>query len=311
MATAIGSRELPVSTVNKEAYLSSEFLPPVSRTRSRKRANDLDGKVWQRNSISIWSDIEKTPEERGLHHPAMFPSMLVERLASCFTRSEERVVLDPFMGSGSTLVACARMGKFGIGFEVYTKYVELARRRLQHGAFFGGMGERNDRVTDDAYRIHEADARRIPEFVEPNTVDLCVTSPPYWDILSQQRTADGKATRDYGAAQDDISRIGDYWGFIDALSTIFHGVLTVLRPGKYCVVNVMDIRKKDVFYPFHADLARHMEKIGFVYDDMIIWDRRREYNNMRPLGYPSVFRVNRAHEFLLIFQKPAKPRKLR
>lgn len=36
----------------------------------------------------------------------------------------------------------------------------------------------------------------------------------------------------------------------------------------------------------------------------VIWDRRHEYNNMRPLGYPSVFRVNKAHEFILIFRKP-------
>jgi len=283
----------------------------MTRGRPRKRANDLDGKEWQRNSISIWSDIEKTPEERGLRHPAMFPSMLVERLASCFMRSEDRVVLDPFMGSGSTLVACARMGKFGIGFEVYPKYVELARRRLEHCTLFGGPGRQEGTQWAETYRIYEADARKIPELIEPASIDFCVTSPPYWDILSQQRTADGKATRDYGTAPEDISRITDYWEFIDALCSIFRGVLTVLRPGKYCVVNVMDLRKKDLFYPLHADLARHMEKIGFIYDDMIIWDRRREYNNMRPLGYPSVFRVNRAHEFLLIFLKPAGRRKLR
>jgi len=47
-----------------------------------------------------------------------------------------------------------------------------------------------------------------------------------------------------------------------------------------------------------------MQAIGFIYDDIIIWDRRHEYNNMRPLGYPAVFRVNKAHEFILIFQKP-------
>jgi hypothetical protein len=66
----------------------------------------------------------------------------------------------------------------------------------------------------------------------------------------------------------------------------------------------MDIRKKKQFYPFHADLAGTMQEIGYLWDDIIIWDRRLEYNNFRPLGYPFVFRVNKAHEFLLIFQKP-------
>ncbi len=89
---------------------------------------------------------------------------------------------------------------------------------------------------------------------------------------------------------------------------MFTGVLQVLKPGKYCIVNVMDIRKKDRFYPLHADLARRMEEVGFIFDDLIIWDRRQEYNNLRTLGYPAVFRLNRIHEFLLIFKKASDSR---
>ena len=58
-----------------------------------------------------------------------------------------------------------------------------------------------------------------------------------------------------------------------------------------------------IFFPFHSDLATRMQALGFVYDDLILWDRRQEYNNLRPLGYPYRFRVNKVHEFLLIFQK--------
>jgi len=77
-----------------------------------------------------------------------------------------------------------------------------------------------------------------------------------------------------------------------------------LRPGAYCVVVVMDIRQGSRFYPFHADLSEAMRGVGYLLDDIIIWDRRHEYNNFRPLGYPSVFRVNKAHEFVMVFQKP-------
>jgi len=66
---------------------------------------------------------------------------------------------------------------------------------------------------------------------------------------------------------------------------------------------VMDIRKKAKFYPFHMDVVNKMQEIGFELDDIIIWDRQKEYNNMRPLGYPFVFRVNKVHEFILIFRK--------
>src|SRR5262249_16461527 len=141
-------------------------------------------------------------------------------------------------------------------------------------------------------------------FVEPGTVDLVVTSPPYWDILTQKRTADYKEIRHYGDARADLGKIGDYRSFLGELAAVFSAVYQALRPRAYCCVVAMDIRKKDRFYPFHSALAAFMQKIGFVYDDLIIWDRRHEYNNMRPLGYPAVFRVNKAHEFILIFQKP-------
>ena len=133
---------------------------------------------------------------------------------------------------------------------------------------------------------------------------MVITSPPYWDILSQKRSADGKDVRDYGDEHRDLGKIADYQEFLSELSGVFSLMLEVLKPGKYCVVNVMDLRKKSAFYPFHSDLAVKLQSIGFIFDDLLIWDRRHEYNNMRPLGYPSVFRVNKCHEYLLIFKKP-------
>jgi hypothetical protein len=65
----------------------------------------------------------------------------------------------------------------------------------------------------------------------------------------------------------------------------------------------MDIRKNSTLYPFHLDLTKKMEEINFILSDIIIWDRQKEYNNMRPLGYPYSFVVNKVHEYILIFKK--------
>ena len=90
------------------------------------------------------------------------------------------------------------------------------------------------------------------------------------------------------------------------LRNIFEQVFIAMKPKSYCCAIVMDLRKKNRFYPYHIDISQLMEDIGFVFNDIIIWDRSQEYNNLRPLGYPSVFRVNKVHEFILIFQKPAE-----
>ncbi len=261
---------------------------------SKKRANDLGGKEWARYSISVWNDITKTAEERKLKHPAMFPEMLVRRIINCFTTSEDPSILDPFMGSGTTLLAARNLGRHGIGFELNPEYVKLAKERLAQASLF----------SEQSFEIYNTNASEIPNLIKHNSIDLCMTSPPYWDILLRKRTADYKEIRNYGDEEGDLGRISDYNQFLDALAQIFAGVLLVLRPGKYCVINVMDLRKKDKYFPLHSDLATRMQELGFIFDDMIIWDRRQEYNNLRTLGYPTVFRINRIHEFLLIFRKP-------
>lgn len=299
MAQAIimeSNQQLSYLTDTAEHKQKNGSANDEAKRKPRSRANDLDGAAWTRNSISIWSDIRKSKEEQDLNHPAIFPAQLVQRVIETFTRSDERVILDPFCGSGSTVVVASRMGRIGLGFETNPEFVQLGLRRLASRQLWQN-GE-------DESHVYTADARDALDFVDPNSVDLIFTSPPYWDILSQKRSADGKEIRDYGNARKDLGKITDYREFLGELAAVFSLMLQVLKPGKYCIVNVMDLRKKSEFYPLHSDLADKMQEIGFIFDDLFIWDRRHEYNNMRPLGYPSVFRVNKCHEYLLVFQKP-------
>ncbi|MCA9019680.1 MAG: site-specific DNA-methyltransferase, partial [Planctomycetaceae bacterium] len=106
---------------------------PAKKKRTRTLPppyNALDGKRWIQNSISVWSDIRKSLEEVRLKHPAIFPEMLVERLIETFLPLQGDVILDPFAGSGSTIVTAEKMGKTGIGLELSEDYAELARQRL-------------------------------------------------------------------------------------------------------------------------------------------------------------------------------------
>lgn len=258
----------------------------------RRRANLLDGRTWTRYSISIWSDIRKSKEELRLKHPALFPVELPHRLIECFLPPEGRVVLDPFCGLGSTVLAAHQLGRVGIGLDISPDYVRLAHQRLGDCA--------------EGCRVICGDARGLGLHAPPSSVDLVVTSPPYWNILTRRRSADGKQIRHYGEESADLGRVSDYRGFLAELSGVFGQVWEALRPRAYCIVVVMDIRTGSTFHPFHADVASGMQEIGYLFDDLIIWDRRHEYNNLRPLGHPSVFRINKAHEYLLIFQKPAR-----
>jgi DNA modification methylase len=274
----------------------------MNNRRQPRRCNDLDGKRWIQNSISVWGDLRKSPDELRLKHPAMFPAALAARLIESFLPGGAHVVLDPFAGTGSTLVAAARAGKKAIGIELSEAFVASARKRLAQRSLFGADSNAGDAAAPAV--LHHGSASDLLKFVSPSAVDLCVTSPPYWNILNQRRTADAKAVRHYGNLKDDLGTLSDYDEFLSALTAVFADVLQVLKPGAHCCIVVMDLRKKDRFYSFHSDLASRLQEIGYVFDDLVIWNRQSEYNNLRPLGFPSVFRINKVHEFILLMQKP-------
>ena len=263
----------------------------------KKRANELDGKHWIKNSISIWSDINKDEEEKKIKHPAMFPWRLVAKLIETFTYNHQSYILDPFVGTGSTLVACQKLGKFGIGIDISKEYINLAKKRIA-----SLPPQVSKRKAIKQRLIHKSSELALVA-MEPSTIDLVVTSPPYWNILTQKRSADMKKNKDYAKINGNLGHIDCYQEYMENIQDIFFEVYRVMKNNSYCIVNVMDLRKKHQFFPLHIDISLTLQNIGFTLDDIIIWDRRKEYNNLRPLGYPYVFRVNKVHEFLLIFKK--------
>ena len=75
----------------------------------------------------VWTFSGESKKKVG--HPAPFPIELPKRCIKLFSFVGD-TVLDPFLGSGSTLVACALLNRRGIGVEIDENYCELARNRL-------------------------------------------------------------------------------------------------------------------------------------------------------------------------------------
>jgi len=257
--------------------------------------NNLTGKEWLNYSFSIWRDIRKSKHENSLKHPALFPTQLVERFINIYTKDNGEIILDPFLGTGTSLIACNNTKRSGIGCELNKEYAAIAKNRLKN----------QETALSAAYKLKIliGDNRKTLKKIPSGSIDLSISSPPYWDILNQKRTVDNKEIKNYSDSKKDIGNISDYNEFIDSLKDVYSEVYRVLKPDKRCIINIMDLRKKDKFYPLHIDISKMMTAIGFELEDIIIWDRQHEYNNMKTLGYPWVFRVNKVHEFLCVFWK--------
>ena len=70
------------------------------------------------------------PEEGFINHPTPKPTKFIKEILEMFTK-ENDLILDPFMGSGSTGVACQDLNRRFIGFEINKDYYELTKRRLR------------------------------------------------------------------------------------------------------------------------------------------------------------------------------------
>ncbi|MDA8296079.1 MAG: site-specific DNA-methyltransferase [Actinomycetota bacterium] len=99
--------------------------------RGLPHENSLTSDEFMAATLDVW---EIPPESATrVRHPAPFPTELPERLIHLYTYRGD-LVLDPFMGSGSTMLAAARSGRRYVGYDLDPSYVEIARERVRHGA---------------------------------------------------------------------------------------------------------------------------------------------------------------------------------
>jgi site-specific DNA-methyltransferase (adenine-specific) len=102
---------------------------PKSRaTEGLPHESTLSADDFMEATLDVWRiDAESA---RRVQHPAPFPIELPRRLIDLYTYKGD-VVLDPFLGSGTTVVAAERTGRKGIGFDLDPEYVAVARKRLE------------------------------------------------------------------------------------------------------------------------------------------------------------------------------------
>lgn len=81
---------------------------------------------------TIWEYLTAGDGSRLKHqHPATFPDRLPLDFIECFCPPPDGLVLDPFIGSGTTAVAAKKLGRHYLGFDISSEYCELARKRIE------------------------------------------------------------------------------------------------------------------------------------------------------------------------------------
>lgn len=260
------------------------------------RLNELVGKEWIKFTKS-WFVHNPPPRGSKILHPASFPESLAGEFIRFFTKKGQWV-LDPFLGTGSTLLAAQENLRNGVGIEVYPEYAELAKKRLR-------QEHQRSKVREI---VLVGNSRRIVNIFRENNLppmDFCITSPPYWNqlkrnyIRQKERNEKGLGTV-YGDKPEDIGNIDDYKEFIIEQKHIFDSVYEVIKDYGYLVVITNNVFFAGRVWPLAFDTALSLSE-KWVMKDEKIWCQ--DDKTLLPLGIYNAWVGNRAHQYCLVFRK--------
>ena len=157
-------------------------------------------------------------------------------------------------------------------------------------------------------KIIIGDSRKMVE-VDDNSIDLIVTSPPYWHI------------KDYGAS-GQIGYGQNLHKYLKNLYSVWKECYRTLKPGRRLCINIGDQFARSIIYgrykiiPLHAEFIAQCEDIGFDYMGSIIWQKKTTMNTtgganvMGSYPYPPNGMIEIDYEFILVFKKPGKSEKV-
>ena len=269
--------------------------------------NCLTAKEWLKCQLGVWRFYYEKRDIRDKSlHPATFPISLARKVIELFTHRRE-LVLDPFVGSGTTLVAARDVERNAVGFDLSQAYVDLSHKRLSQTSIF-------DEEDNPLVQLAIADdARKIPEYLSENSVNLIWTSPPYANLLNRKRKNKSRRNRkndqlgkieQYSQDPRDLGtmRLEDY---TREMGDIFESLLPLLRPKGHCVINVPDMWWNNSRITIHVSLIEELRRRGYELRNTIIWDRTNIVNRIGIFGWPSNYiTMGTTFEYLLDFWRP-------
>ena len=276
----------------------------------QNKLNELSGKDWIKFTKS-W--FVHRPEPRGdqkIRHPASFPESLVREFILFFTKSGE-IVIDPFLGTGSSLVGAVGAGRSGVGFEIVAKYAEISKRRVSDALNGKRGGDGPARKKQCWAQVIQADSKKLSETWKKKgfpPADYCITSPPYWNQLKRNsirqkgRVVKGLDT-EYSDNPEEIGNIEDYTSFLNTMKLLFDEVYKVMKPNGYLTVITNNVFTQGRMYPLAFDTVSTLSQEPYAWTpkDERVWCQ--DDKTLLPLGVYNAWVGNRHHQYCLIFRK--------
>lgn len=190
------------------------------------------------------------------------------------------LILDQFVGGGTTLIECKLNNRNAIGIDINPSAIEITKQKLDF-----------DVNNSSVQKLILGSATNLSD-ISDNSIDFICTHPPYADIINYSTDIKG-----------DLSLLS-IKPFLEQIETVAKECYRVLKKEKFCAIVMGDTRKNGMVQPLGFEVMQKFVAVGFKQKEIII----KEQHNCKATGF---WKTNSekfnflllAHEYIFVFKK--------
>lgn len=257
------------------------------------KINDIDMNHWKdysdilTDSLWIINKRDASGNHKGDYHGNFVPQ-IPNQLLKRYTKKGDWV-LDTFLGSGTSLIECQRLGRNGIGIEINPEILLVAKERIITEKGTSSF----DFINGDSA---QCDLTAILKQNNIDKVQFIIYHPPYWDIIK------------FGDRKENLSNAETLDEFVDMFSRVVDNTAKFLEKNRYIGIVIGDIYKNSEWIPLNTYLNLLMLEKGFQLKSIVVknmGETQGKQNRQSIWRYRALaggFYVFK-HEYILLFKK--------